>query len=106
MMNIQIQTRNGSLMNSTYAKIAEKVEKLGRFNFRIENVEVVIDLDRASTPRVEIFVMTEYKRLFRSEYMSDDLFGCVDLATEKVAQQLRRFKDKRSDNRIRGAVPV
>lgn len=101
---IQVQTRHGSISDATREKIESKVEKLGRFVERISSIDVVVDLEKADQPKVEIAVITELKHDFRAEYSSNDLFGCVDLAAEKVEQQMRRFKEKLTDHRAKEVV--
>jgi len=105
-MNVQIQTRHGSISEVTRDKIAAKVEKFGRFDERVVGVDVVVNLEKADCPRVDIVVVTELKHDFRADYASGDLFGCVDQCVEKVVQQMRKFKEKITDHRVKEAVLV
>lgn len=101
MSNIQVQTRNGSLSESAREKIAAKLEKLGRFEERVSGIDVIVDLATADMPRVEVIVTTELKHTFRADFTSGDLYGCVDQCSDKVAQQMRRFKEKLTDHRVK-----
>ena len=58
-MQIQVQARHGSLADATRQKIADKVEKLGRFIERVSNIDVMVDLEKADQPIVEVVVATE-----------------------------------------------
>ncbi|MDD3589519.1 MAG: ribosome-associated translation inhibitor RaiA [Thermoguttaceae bacterium] len=97
-MNIQVESRHGSLSEETRQKIAEKVIRLGRFIDRISDINVMVNLDRADEPHVEVAVLTELKKDFRAEYSSGDLWGCLDQTIAKLEQQLRKFKEKMTDH--------
>ena len=66
-MNIQVQVRHGEMAEATREKIAEKVAKLERFVERISDINVLVDLDKADEPKVEVTVVTELKKDFRAE---------------------------------------
>jgi len=98
-MQIQVQARHGSLADATQQRIVEKVVKLGRFIERVSNIDVLVDLDKADEPNVEVVVMTELKKDFRAEYCSGDLWGCLDQTIDKLEQQMRKFKEKMVEHR-------
>ena len=98
-MQIQVQARHGSLAEATQQKITEQVVKLGRFIERVSNIDVIVDLEKADEPNVEVVVATELKKDFRAEYRSGDLWGCLDQTIDKLEQQMRKFKEKLVDHR-------
>jgi putative sigma-54 modulation protein len=98
-MQIQVQARHGSLAEATRQKIADKVEKLGRFIERVSSIDVMVDLEKADQPAVEVVVATELKKDFRADYSSGDLWGCLDQTIDKIEQQMRKFKEKMTDHR-------
>ena len=98
-MQIQVQARHGSLAEATRPKIADKVEKLGRFIERVSSIDVMVDLEKADQPVVEVVVATELKKDFRADYSSGDLWGCLDQTIDKIEQQMRKFKEKMTDHR-------
>ena len=103
-MNIQIQSRHGSISEATREKIAGKVEKLGRFIERVTSIDVVVELEKPDQPSVEVVVLTELKHDFRADYASGDLLGCVDQAVDKIEQQMRKFKEKLTDHHAKDVV--
>ena len=103
-MNIQIQSRHGSISEATREKIAGKVEKLGRFIERVTSIDVVVELEKPDQTSVEVVVLTELKHDFRADYASGDLFGCVDQAVDKIEQQMRKFKEKLTDHHAKDVV--
>ena len=97
-MNINIQTRHIDVTDAVKQKIAEKVEKLGRFIDRVTNIDVLVSHENEGEVRVEVALATDYKKDFRADYKSGDLMGCVDQAVDKLEQQLRKFKEKMVDH--------
>lgn len=98
-MEIQVQVRHGSMSEATRQKIADKVEKLGRFLERVTNIDVLVDLEKEAEPSVEVVVATELKKDFRADYTSGDLWGCLDQTIDKIEQQMRKFKEKMTEHR-------
>lgn len=94
-MQINISTRHGHLSEGAQGKITEKVEKIGKFIERITHIDVVVDLEKADHPSVEILVQTEHKgKEFKASHESNELFGSVDQAMDKIVQQIKKFKEK------------
>ena len=93
-MQINISTRHGSISEATEAKVAAKVEKLGRFFERLTQISVVIDLKKADEPLVDINVSAEHKHDFVASYQSNDLWGCIDQAIHKLETQIKKHKEK------------
>ncbi len=104
-MNIHVQARHGSLSETTREKIAAKLSKFERFEELISYIDVVVELEKEDRPAVEIILATKVKQVFRADYSSDELFGTLDQAIDKLAQQMRRFKEKLTDYSIK-EVPV
>lgn len=93
-MQIKISTRHGQTSDQTRDKISEKVEKLTRIFDRIAAIEVTIDLEHRETPSVEIQVSAKHKHDLLSKAKAEELMGAVDLAVDKMEEQLRRHKTK------------
>ena len=96
-MQLEISTRHGHLSEPTQEKLRTKVEKLSRFFERLTSIEVVVDLKEADNPRVDIKVSAEHKHDFASHDQSGSLWGSVDIAVQKLEQQLRKYKQKVQD---------
>ena len=100
-MNIQVQTRHGSLSEATREKITAKLSKFERFEELISYIDVVIELEKQDRPSVEIILATKCKQVFRADYTSDELFGALDQTIDKLAPQMRRFKEKLTDYAVK-----
>lgn len=94
MVQISISARHGQLSEPTRAKITAKLEKLSRVFDRLTAIEVAVDLEHQETPEVELRVSAEHKHDFQARERSDSLMAAVDVATHKIEQQLRKYKEK------------
>ena len=93
-MQVTISVRHGTLSEEAQAKVAAKVEKLGRLFDRLVGIEVTVDLERRDEPIVDLRVSAEHKHDFAASQRSSDLMGAVDQVVHKVEQQLRKYKQK------------
>ena len=98
-MQINVTARHGDLSEASRQKIVEKIEKLGKFLERVSRIDVIVDLEKADTPTVDVKVLTELKKEFTASYSSGELFGCVDQVIDKIQQQMKKFKEKMTDHR-------
>ena len=93
-MQIQVSTRHGQLSEASQDKIKSKVEKLTRIFDRLTAIEVVIDLSDEAKPKVDLKVAAEHKHDFVAHDQSESLMGSLDVAIERMEQQLRKYKEK------------
>ena len=97
-MEIKITVRHGSLSEAAKEKIIGKVERLAKFIQRVSKAEVVVDLEKADTPKIDLKVVTELKKEFNASYSSNDMFGAVDQVIDKLQQQMKKFNDKMTEH--------
>jgi putative sigma-54 modulation protein len=81
--------------------IREKLEKLTRLDDHLGTVEVTIDMEHREQPGVDLKV-TAKKHEFVAAGQAENLVAAVDMAVDKMEQQLRKHKEKVQD-RHRGA---
>ncbi|MFH1269338.1 MAG: ribosome-associated translation inhibitor RaiA [Planctomycetota bacterium] len=103
-MEITISTRHGHISEETQAKIASKVEKLGRLFDRLTGIEVTIDLEHRDMPSIDLRVSAEHRHDFVATSQSEDLLASTDIAVRKLEQQVRRHKERVRD-RHRNSAP-
>jgi putative sigma-54 modulation protein len=80
----------------TYAK--EKVEKLRRFFDRATMARVTLDTEKDSH-RVEIVFDVPRGVSLVGKAEAPDMYAACDLAEQKLAAQLRRYKQRLNDHR-------
>lgn len=97
-MNIIIKTRGSVKMSDAVkAHISEQVEGLEKLFNRSENVNVnVLCAEKNQKYACEITIVLKHVVL-RSECNGDTLYAAIDLAVDKIEQQLIRHKKKVND---------
>ena len=95
-MQINISTRHGHVNDATQEAIREKLEKLTRLYDRISAIELTIDLEHRDAPAVDLKVSAK-KHEFMAAGQSEDLLASIDVAVDKMEQQLRKHKEKVQD---------
>ncbi|TFH42410.1 MAG: ribosome-associated translation inhibitor RaiA [Lysobacterales bacterium] len=97
-MNIQVEARHMQITDAIRDYAREKALKLERYYDRIITTEVLMDLD-GGTPLVEVIVNASHNVTFIGKHRGEDMYGCIDNAMHKVAEQIRRHKDRIRDHK-------
>ena len=81
----------------------EKTSKLPKFYNVINRIEVIVDgkdgSKEAGNIAVEIIARGERKKIFVVKEIGNDVYACIDLATHKLEQQLKKTKTKERDEK-------
>lgn len=93
-MQIQVTARHGHLSDETQSKLKAKAEKLTRHFERLTSIEVVVDLQNPSRPKVDLLVSAEHKHDFVAHEQAENLLTSIEHAVHKVDQQLRKYKER------------
>ncbi len=98
-MHYQIVGKNITVTEGITSAITEKLQRLEKF-FVIDDDVTCRALVRSYKvgAKVEITVFTKMMDL-RAEVQHDDLYAAVDLAIDKLVNQLRRFKTRVKDHK-------
>ncbi len=103
-MKIVITGRNVGVTDSMKAYAKEKIEKLRKYYDRATMALVTMDVER-DTHQVEmVFDVPRGVRLV-GKAEAPDMFAACDLAEQKLAGQLRRYKQRLTDHH-RGEKPA
>ena len=95
-MQLNISIRHGHVSEPTQAVIREKVEKLTRLYDRLSAIEVTIDVGHRDSPEVDLRVSAK-KHEFVATERAENLLAAVDVAVDRMEQQLRKHKEKVQD---------
>ena len=99
-MELNISIRHGHVSEPTQDIVREKVEKLTRLYDRISAIKVTIDVGHRDSPEVDLRVSAK-KHEFVATERAENLLAAVDVAVDRMEQQLRKHKEK-VQNRHRG----
>jgi putative sigma-54 modulation protein len=100
-MKLVIQGKNIEITDSLRDYVNQKIEKAVN-HFQQLITEVDVHLSVARNPRInsrQVAEVTIYVNgsVVRSEEGSENLYASIDLVSDKIARQLRKYKEKRFD---------
>ncbi len=95
-MNTVIEARHMEVTDSLRQYVESKAQKLPKYYDNLHSIEITLDME-ADQPMTEIIVHAGKKNTFVASVRNEDMYACVDQCMHKIAEQLRRHKD-----RIRG----
>jgi len=103
-MKLVIQGKNIEITDAIREYVNQKVEKAVS-HFQTLTTEVDIHLSVARNPRINPEV-TIYANgsVIRAEESTESLYASIDLVADKIARQLRKFKEKRHDNKTQSSA--
>lgn len=103
-MKLVIQGKNIEITDAIREYVHQKIEKAVS-HFQSLTTEVDVHLSVARNPRInskQTAEVTLYANgsVIRAEESSEDLYASVDLVSDKIARKLRKYKEKRLDQKI------
>ncbi len=98
-MKLVIHGKNIEITDSIREYVTQKIEK-GVSHFQDLTLEVDVHLSVAKNPRNNLKQTAEVtifanKTVIRAEESSENLYASIDLVSDKIARQLRKYKEKR-----------
>ena len=103
-MKINVTGRHFDLTPGMRDHIVEKVEKLGRFFDRITLADVVA-WEEGERHTVEVKVHVGKGTTLVGKVEEQDLYTALDLVLDKLERQLRKYKEKLIQRKVRGTGP-
>lgn len=97
-MNIQITAKKIEIAQDIRDQIKEKLEKLEKYNQKIQTIEAVIKAEERSVV-CELIIPIDNRDSIVIEVQADTIQGAVDLAESKAERQLRKSKERASVRR-------
>lgn len=100
-MKLVIQGKNIEITDSIHEYVHQKIEKAVN-HFQNLTTEVDVHLSVARNPRInpkQTAEVTIYASgaVVRAEESSENLYASIDMVADKIARQLRKYKEKRQD---------
>jgi putative sigma-54 modulation protein len=100
-VQVTVSARHGHLNDDVQTQLKGKAEKLLHFFDRLTSISVTVDLhrDRDNKLGVEIIAHAEHKHEFVAHDRDTDLDQAFHLATDRIKQQIKHYKEKLQDHR-------
>ena len=98
-MKLVIQGKNIEITNSIHEYVNQKIEKAVS-HFQQLTTKVDVHLSVSKNPRInpkqtaEVTIYANGK-VIRAQESSENLYASIDLVADKIARQLRKYKEKR-----------
>ncbi len=108
-MDINIIGRKMTVSDSLRDYVNQKVSAaLKTFDVSPMKCDVVLHVEKNPSnpnPAVAEITLRMKKHIIRTEEAGEDMYSAVDVAAAKVSRQLRKFKTKVIDRKVRSAKP-
>lgn len=104
-MKIRYLFKRTKVSPETKIYLEKRIKKLNRFLEKISGIEIEIEKNKRNFFRVEIMAKVP-RSIYRSEETSESIEGSLDMALEKIQQQIRKKKGKIRTERERGAQSI
>ena len=117
-MKLVIQGKNIEITDALRDYVQQKIEKAGS-HFQHLTLEVDVHLSVARNPRIDSNQTAEVtiyanRTVVRAEESSENLYASIDMVADKIARQLRKYKEKHQERRrepvktaeVLGEMPV
>lgn len=107
-MKLVIQGKNIEITDAIREYVNQKIEKAVN-HFQSLTTEVDVHLSVARNPRItpkQAAEVTIYANgtVIRAEESSENLYASIDLVADKIARQLRKYKEKRHDQKTQAQL--
>jgi ribosomal subunit interface protein len=102
-VNLEITGRNYDVSKRVRNTAEERAEKFTRYVNELLNVRYTLTQERLDN--VCDIHLHAYGKDFHAKISSDDMLSSVEKASSSMDQQLRRYKNRRSDRRRRADQP-
>lgn len=97
-MRIEVSGKSMDVTDAIRSYAEQKAEKLPRYYDGVQEIEIVLDQQKVEF-EAEIRVESEKHDTFVAKDTGDDIYKCIDVATDKMQRQLRDFKEKLKESR-------
>ena len=89
----KITGRHMEVTEALRSYVEKKMARLCKYYDRLSEIEVILDEDGLGH-RIEIIAKPDNHQSFVVQQSGDDMYACLDLATDKLERQLTRHKEK------------
>lgn len=96
-MQVHITARHLKLTPAIADYVQKKIDKANRFLGRLISAQAILDVEK--NRHIAEIVIHASGRTFTAKETSTDLYAAIDLASDGIDEQLRRYKERRRAHR-------
>lgn len=101
---VTVTGRNVHITDAMKAYALEKIAKVEKFNLRIVDIVVTMDIQKLEH-RVDIVLKVDHIKV-KSHAASDNMYASIDFATDKLQNQLRRYHRRIREHQAKGVSDI
>lgn len=106
-MNIAFYFKNFEPSPGLRDYASKRFDKLSKYMFNSDTAEVVVTLTVEKTRQIADVVIDADAMHISAHEQSEDMYSTIDMITDKLEAQLRKFREKMKDRRkINGSVTM
>ena len=98
-MEIKVTGKHIEVTDAMREYATDKASKLPRYFGRVQLIDVVLDKPDNRGYEVEMIVHVEHHEAFVGRSKGEDLYACIDEATDRLERQLTDHKEKLTDRK-------
>lgn len=99
-MQVSVTFRHMDATDALKSFAADKVSRIERYMHNPSDAHVVLSVERGHLHRAEINLTANGVRI-RGQETSEDMYGSIDGATQKIERQLKKWKNKLASHKPR-----
>lgn len=97
-MEVRFTGKHISVTAGMREHMKEKLQKLGRYSPRLIEAQVLIKKEKYIY-YAEVTVLARHLRAYGEGRAKDNVYTAMDLASERIEKQLKKFREKTKDHR-------
>jgi putative sigma-54 modulation protein len=102
--NTTITGRNVLVTDAMKQYALDKISKIEKFNLRVIDVVILMDTQKVDH-RVDIILKLDHI-LIKAHAATEDMYGSIDQAVNKIQTQIRRYRRKIRDHQAKGVSTI
>ena len=101
---VTVTGRNVLVTESMKDYALEKIAKIERFSTRIIDINILMDVQKLDH-RVDINLKVNQVKI-KSHAVSDNMYASMDLAVDRIVEQIRKYKSRLQDHHAKGVKVI
>jgi putative sigma-54 modulation protein len=102
--DISVTGRNVLVTESMKDYALEKISKIDRFSTRVIDINILMDVQKLDH-RVDIILKVNQVKI-KSHAVSDNMYASIDLAVDRLMEQIRKYKSRLQDHHCKSVKDI
>jgi putative sigma-54 modulation protein len=103
-MQINLTGHHIDVTDALRAYVHEKVDRLERHFDHVHNIHVILTIEKLSH-KAEATMHVSGNSIY-ADSVEEDMYAAIDTLVDKLDRQVKKYKEKIQDHRLRGSIPA